>query len=117
MTRLAGAVALITGGASGLGAASARRFVEEGCRVSIADLNDAAGAALAAELGENCSYVHADHTERSDNEAAVAHTERAFGSLDILYNNAGARFPAPSIRSTTSRFRALWVPIWWGRSA
>ncbi len=92
MTRLDGKVALITGGASGLGAAAARRFVEEGCRVTIADINDAAGTALAAELGENCDYVHADHTERGENEAAVAHAERTFGALDILYNNAGAPF-------------------------
>ena len=95
MARLAGKVALITGGASGLGAAAARRFVEEGCRVTLTDLNDAAGAALAAELGERCDYVHADHTARAENEAAVAHAERAFGGLDILYNNAGAPFAGP----------------------
>jgi len=93
--RLAGKVALITGGASGLGAAAARRFVEEGCRVTIADLNDGAGAALADALGENCAYVHADHTQRGDNEAAIAHAECAFGGLDILYNNAGAPFAGP----------------------
>ena len=92
VARLAGKVALITGAASGLGAAAARRFVEKGCRVTIADLDDAAGAALSSELGGNCAYVHADHTERAENEAAVAHTEAAFGGLDILYNNAGAPF-------------------------
>ena len=92
MARLAGKVALNTGAASGLGAAAARRFVEKGCRVTIADLDDAAGAALSSELGGNCAYVHADHTERAENEAAVAHTEAAFGGLDILYNNAGAPF-------------------------
>lgn len=95
MARLAGKVALITGAASGIGAAAARRFVEEGCRVTIADLDDAAGGALAAELGESCAYVHADHTERAENEAAVAHAEHAFGALDILYNNAGAPFAGP----------------------
>ncbi len=92
MARLAGKVALITGGASGIGAAAARRFVEEGCRVAITDLNDEAGAALAAELGDACVYAHADHTARAENEAAVALAERTFGGLDILYNNAGAPF-------------------------
>ncbi len=67
MARLAGKVAIITGAASGLGAASARRFVEEGARVVITDLDDAAGQALAEELGQDCAYIHDDHMDRAQN--------------------------------------------------
>ncbi len=92
MGRLKGRVALITGGASGLGAATVRRFVAEGARVVIADINDAAGESLAAELGDAVCYAHADHTKRDENEAAVRLAVERFGALDILHNNAGAPF-------------------------
>ncbi|HJM48242.1 MAG TPA: glucose 1-dehydrogenase [Alphaproteobacteria bacterium] len=92
MARLAGKVAIITGAASGLGAASARRFVEEGASVVITDLDDGAGQALADELGQNCAYLHDDHMDRAQNEAAVALAAERWGGLDILFNNAGTPF-------------------------
>ncbi|MCC7273769.1 MAG: glucose 1-dehydrogenase [Alphaproteobacteria bacterium] len=92
MSRLAGRVALVTGGASGLGEATVRRFRAEGARVMVADIDAARGAALAAALGEGVRFVRCDHTRRAENEAAVAATLAAFGSLDILHNNAGGPF-------------------------
>ena len=92
MARLDGRVAIVTGGASGIGRATAQTFVAEGARVLIADIDDAAGEALADELGKACIYQHTDHTVRAENEAAVARAVEAFGGLDILHNNAGAPF-------------------------
>ncbi len=95
MARLAGKVAIVTGGASGIGAATVRRFVEEGARVIVADINDEAGQALADELGPACRFVHCDHTDRADNEAVVGHAIEEWGGLDILHNNAGTPFSGP----------------------
>ncbi len=89
MGRLAGKVALITGGARGQGEAEARLFCAEGGRVMIADVLDEAGLALAAELGEPARYVSLDVTREADWERAVAETLRASGRLDVLVNNAG----------------------------
>jgi NAD(P)-dependent dehydrogenase (short-subunit alcohol dehydrogenase family) len=95
MARLESKVAIITGGASGLGAASVRRFVAEGCRVMIADIDVAGGDALSRELGENCACRRVDHMDRVDAEAVVAATVDRWGGLDILYNNAGVPFAGP----------------------
>jgi 3alpha(or 20beta)-hydroxysteroid dehydrogenase len=87
--RLEGKVALITGAARGQGAATARRFVEEGARVAIADIRDDLGKELAAELGGAAIYQHLDVTSEEDWTVAVAETLAAFGQLNILVNNAG----------------------------
>src|SRR4051794_14511424 len=87
--RLAGKVALITGGSRGMGAASARQFVAEGAKVVLGDILDDDGKALADELGENARYVHLDVTNEDDWAAAVETTEREFGALNVLVNNAG----------------------------
>ncbi|MCE7001390.1 glucose 1-dehydrogenase [Kibdelosporangium philippinense] len=89
MTRLNGKVALITGAARGQGAAAARRFVEEGARVTIADILDEQGKELAAELGDAAVYQHLDVTSEEDWTAAVERTLTEFGSLNVLVNNAG----------------------------
>ncbi|GGH27866.1 alcohol dehydrogenase [Alsobacter metallidurans] len=93
--RLDGRIALITGGASGLGAATARAFVREGARVMIADIDEGRAAELARELGDGAAFVPCDHTDRGQTEAAVAATLAAFGALDILHNNAGGPFAGP----------------------
>jgi NAD(P)-dependent dehydrogenase (short-subunit alcohol dehydrogenase family) len=87
MTRLAGKIAFVTGGASGLGEAIARRFVAEGATVIIADIDAAGGAALAAELGSAASFVPLDVTSESGWLAALGSV--AGGRIDILVNNAG----------------------------
>jgi NAD(P)-dependent dehydrogenase (short-subunit alcohol dehydrogenase family) len=89
MSRLANKVALITGGASGIGEATVRLFVAEGAAVVIADLQDERGSRVAAELGSRAAYVHADVSREADVQAVVAETERRFGRLDCIFNNAG----------------------------
>ena len=89
MGKLDGKVAVITGGASGIGAAAVRLFVEEGCHVVIADVQDDKGARLADELGKSCAYLHADVSRESDVSGALAHALSRFGRLDCLFNNAG----------------------------
>lgn len=89
MGRLDGKVALITGGARGMGAAHVRRFVGEGARVVFGDLLEDEGARLAAELGDAVRFVPMDVTRPADWEAAVKTALTAFGRLGVLVNNAG----------------------------
>ncbi|WP_350348924.1 glucose 1-dehydrogenase [Agromyces sp. G08B096] len=89
MARVQDKVALISGGARGMGASHARLLVQEGAKVVIGDLLDAEGEALAAELGENARYVHLDVTDFAQWQAAVQVAVDEFGGLDILVNNAG----------------------------
>jgi NAD(P)-dependent dehydrogenase (short-subunit alcohol dehydrogenase family) len=89
MSRLANKVALITGGASGIGEATVRLFVAEGASAVVADLQDERGRRVAEELGPRVAYVHADVSREADVQAAVAETERRFGRLDCIFNNAG----------------------------
>ncbi len=88
--RLEGRVAVITGGASGIGAETVRLFAREGARVVAGDIQDELGEKLAAELGESVRYVHADVTREADVRALVESATEEFGRLDCLFNNAGA---------------------------
>lgn len=101
MGRLAGKVAFITGGGGGIGRATAARFVEEGAKVVIAEIDANAGeaAAMAARAqaangGGDACFIRCDVTEKSSVEAAMAETVARFGKLDILHNNAGGAQPA-----------------------
>ncbi len=87
--RLEGKVALVTGAGSGFGEGMARRFIAEGARVVLADVNGDAIARIAAELGDAALAVRADVTRKADVEAMVAAATSGFGRLDILVNNAG----------------------------
>ncbi|MCY1127522.1 3-hydroxyacyl-CoA dehydrogenase [Frigidibacter sp. RF13] len=87
--QISGSVILITGGASGLGAATARALAAAGARVVIADLNEEAGRAMVAELGPDARFVRTDVTSEADGKAAVALAEDAFGGLSGLVNCAG----------------------------
>ncbi len=89
MPRLAGKIAIVTGGAAGIGAAIVKRFVAEGARVAIGDLQGDAGAALATELGDACLFVRTDVAIAADVENLVNSTVEHFGGLHILVNNAG----------------------------
>ena len=87
--RLDGKVALITGGASGIGEGTVRLFAEEGARVVIADIQDERGSTLASEMGGLAAYRHTDVTVEDDIKAAVALAASKFGRLDCIFNNAG----------------------------
>ena len=90
MGRLDGKVALITGGARGMGKSHVRHFVAAGARVVFGDVLDDKGEYVAAKLGgESCRYIHHDVTSEADWAAAVALATDAFGKLDVLVNNAG----------------------------
>lgn len=99
MERLEGKVAIITGGASGIGAATARLFIDEGAIVHIADVQDEKGAKLAEELGSRSEYLHADVSQESDVEALVARVVETHGQLDCMFNNAGIAGPTDPIES------------------
>jgi 3alpha(or 20beta)-hydroxysteroid dehydrogenase len=87
--RLAGKVALISGGARGMGESHGRAMVAQGAKVMLADVLDEEGEAAAAALGDNAAYVHLDVTDRAQWAAAVAATVARFGELNVLVNNAG----------------------------
>jgi xanthoxin dehydrogenase len=87
--RLEGKVAAITGAASGFGAAAARRFVAEGCRVVLGDIQLEPVASLAKELGGAAVCLECNVTKESDIAALVDRAVSEFGSLDIMFNNAG----------------------------
>jgi 3-oxoacyl-[acyl-carrier protein] reductase len=87
--KLEGKVAIVTGAASGFGAEIARQYAAEGCKVAVADINEAGANAVAASMGANAIAVACDVTRRADIEALVAATLKAFGKLDIVVNNAG----------------------------
>jgi NAD(P)-dependent dehydrogenase (short-subunit alcohol dehydrogenase family) len=93
--RLAGKVAVITGAANGIGAATARLFVAEGAKIVLADRDAAAGGALAQALGEAARFQRCDVAKSEDIAAAIAVAERAFGGLDILVNNAAIQNVKP----------------------
>ena len=97
MNRLAGKVALISGGARGQGATETRLFVGEGAAVVFGDVLDDDGKKLEAEIrgsGGQATYVHLDVTREADWRAAVATTVQAYGKLNVLVNNAGILFRA-----------------------
>ena len=99
MSRLSGKVAIVTGGAQGMGEATVRLFVEHGAKVVIGDVMDEVGQALAEELGDSAAFIHQDVGSESDWDSAV---DRAlvFGPLNVLVNNAAILHMA-SITDTT----------------
>ena len=87
--RLDNRVALITGGTSGIGAETARLFIQEGAKVVISGRSEEKGQMLSEELGENSQYLLSDVTKEEDIENSIKETVNQFGKLDILFNNAG----------------------------
>ena len=100
--RLAGKVAVITGGASGIGEGTVRRFVAEGAMVVIADLQQGPGEALAHELGEATRFIRTDVTQEADIANTVDLAVSQFGRLDVMFNNAGIVGVVGRIAETSS---------------
>jgi NAD(P)-dependent dehydrogenase (short-subunit alcohol dehydrogenase family) len=102
--RLDGKVALITGGASGMGRVASALFAREGAKVVLTDVADEAGEATAAEIrdaGGEAAYVHADVSREADAKAMVDAAVDRFGGLHVLYNNAGVMLPEDGSVDTT----------------
>ncbi len=97
--RLDGKIAVVTGGCSGIGLATVRRFAEEGATVVIGDLDDARGAELAEELGG--AYLHTDVTDKEQVDELFARTQSTYGSVDVAFNNAGISPPEDDSILTT----------------
>src|SRR5262245_38945593 len=93
MTRLPGKVAIVTGAASGIGAAIARRFASEGARLVAADVQDARGTALVGSLGGEARYCHCDVSREDDVRALIGAAVDRFGRVDVMVNNAGSPGP------------------------
>jgi NAD(P)-dependent dehydrogenase (short-subunit alcohol dehydrogenase family) len=86
---LAGKVAIVTGGANGIGRAIAEVFVEEGARVLVADVDDAAAAEAVGKLGDAAVFVHTDVSDPASVQAAIDGAQERFGGLHVMVNNAG----------------------------
>ena len=87
--RLAGKVALVTGGASGIGAETSRVFAREGAKVAVVDVNDNLGHGVAQEIGEAALYAHLDTRDEAEWQAVIQQVVHTYGRLDILVNAAG----------------------------
>lgn len=94
-SKLEGKVALITGAASGIGKETATKFIRNGAKVVLADIQKDPGHHTARELGPNATFVACDVTKESDVSNAVDFTVSKFGQLDIMYNNAGIACHTP----------------------
>ena len=107
MGRLDGKVALISGGARGMGAAEARLFASEGARVVVGDVLDDAARETAKEIGEAALGTRLDVTREEDWEEAVRLTLDAFGRLDVLVNNAGVGGVGRIENTSLEQYRAI----------
>jgi len=122
MGRLDGKVALVTGGARGMGKSHVRHLAAEGARVVLGDVLDDQGGFVAAKLGhDRCRYIHLDVTSEADWAAATALATEAFGRLDILVNNAGILLFASIADMAVADFRRVLevnaVGCWLGMKA
>ncbi|MGO4886714.1 SDR family NAD(P)-dependent oxidoreductase [Anaerobacillus sp. MEB173] len=108
--KLAGKVAVITGGASGIGESTARLMVEEGAKVVIADMSDELGTQLAHELNQAnkvATYVHVDVTNETEVQHMINEALSIFGKVDILFNNAGIGSLSPSAELPYEEWRKV----------
>ena len=101
--KLADRVAIVTGGASGIGKAAAENFATEGAKVIVADLESSAGAKIAAAIGG--TFVPTDVREAKQVEALVKHATAKFGRLDVMFNNAGIGVSVPLLDTTEEDYR------------
>ena len=104
MNRLDGKIAVITGGTSGIGEATVRRFVEEGAHVVFCGRSEAAGTVIAEDLGGAAVFVQADVTHEEEIARTIATARETFGRVDILFNNAGGSTPGDMETLTLEQF-------------
>jgi len=117
MLRLQGKVAIITGGAQGIGEGIASRLVQEGAQVAIADLNEEKAKSVAARLNRNglsAIGISVDVVNRAQVQAAIQETVKAFGRLDIFFNNAGFNKPLPFMEVDENNFNSIMRVNAWG---
>ncbi len=107
MGRLAGKVAIVSGGATGCGAAAVRLFAAEGATVGIIDRNAAAGQALADELGPRVMFAAADVSRKTEVDAAVAQVRAALGPVNVLFNHAGTIVIKPFLETEEAEWDML----------
>ncbi|MEO8266635.1 MAG: glucose 1-dehydrogenase [Ilumatobacteraceae bacterium] len=107
-SRLEGKIAVITGAASGIGEATAIRFVEEGARVIVSDIQVETGRAVAARLGDSARFIETDVTDEAQVAAAVNLAMTTWGRLDCMFNNAGVVGAVGPIADTSAEA--------WGRT-
>lgn len=107
MNRLEGKTALITGAAQGMGEQHVRRFIEEGANVVLTDISAEKGQALAEELGEKALFIKHDVTSAEDWENVVSETEKKFGPIHILVNNAGISMNKSLLTITEKEYRKI----------
>ena len=107
MGRFEGTVALISGGARGMGESHARALVAEGAKVVMGDVLDEEGADAAADIGDSARYIHLDVTSEDDWSAAVALAESEFGPVNLLINNAGIVVFGPTGVGSIAEFRKI----------
>src|SRR5699024_5557317 len=100
--RLKGKIAIVTGGANGIGLASARRFLEEGAKVVIADFDSEKGSSRADELQAHgdVHFIHVDVVDEASVTSLIEQTIELFGKIDILINNAGILADATLLKMT-----------------
>ena len=101
MKRLEGKVAVITGGSSGIGAAAARLFVEEGAKVAVFSRSDDELRMLASALGDSALPVAGDASKLPDLERLFQTAHRSFGKIDVVFANAGMNNPTDTIEAMT----------------
>ncbi|SDG20400.1 SDR family NAD(P)-dependent oxidoreductase [Epilithonimonas hungarica] len=97
MSRLKDKVAIVTGGAQGIGEATVRAFIAEGASVVLTDLNEKKGVELVKELGQNAFFIKHDVSNTEDWERVISQTEAQFGYVNVLVNNAGIFGPVAKV--------------------
>jgi 3alpha(or 20beta)-hydroxysteroid dehydrogenase len=107
MVKLDGRIAVVTGGARGMGASHARKFVHEGAHVLITDLLEDQGHVLAEELGPRARFAVHDVRSSADWDRVIATAEREFGNVDVLVNNAGIGSGAPIEETSETDYRRV----------
>ena len=107
MNRVAGKVALVTGGGSGIGAADCELLAEEGATVIVTDLDHRNAEAVASRIGDCATALHLDVTSEAAWQSVIASIERRFGKLDVLVNNAGVVLYASIFDTTLLQFRLV----------